>query len=114
MARPIPEADLQAIEAAVAQFPDGASAAQITGALAEPGARRTLQYRLRALVDAGRLRFTGDGRAARYHHGDEIIVQPGPADIVPISPEGSAVLAYVRQPVAVRQPVGYEDRKSVV
>lgn len=108
MARPIPEADLQAIEAAVAQFPDGASAAQITGALAEPGARRTLQYRLRALVDAGRLRLTGDGRAARYHHGDEIIAQPGPADIVPISPEGSAVLAYVRQPVAVRQPVGYE------
>lgn len=108
MARPIPEADLQAIEAALAQFPDGASAAQITGALAEPGARRTLQYRLRALVDAGRLRFTGDGRAARYHHGDEIIAQPGPADIVPISPEGSAVLAYVRQPVAVRQPVGYE------
>ena len=108
MARPIPEADLQAIEAAVAQFPDGASAAQITGALAEPGARRTLQYRLRALVDAGRLRFTGDGRAARYHHGDEIIAQPDPADIVPISHEGSAVLAYVRQPVAVRQPVGYE------
>lgn len=92
----------------MAQFPDGASAAQITGALAEPGARRTLQYRLRALVDAGRLRLTGDGRAARYHHGDEIIAQPGPADIVPISPEGSAVLAYVRQPVAVRQPVGYE------
>ena len=108
MARLIPEADLQAIEAAVAQFPDGASAAQITGALAEPGARRTLQYRLRALVDAGRLRLTGDGRSARYHHGDEIIAQPDPADIVPISPEGSAVLAYVRQPVAVRQPVGYE------
>ena len=92
----------------MAQFPDGASAAQITGALAEPGARRTLQYRLRALVDAGRLRLTGDGRAARYHHGDEIIAQPDPADIVPISPEGSAVLAYVRQPVAVRQPVGFE------
>ena len=108
MARLIPEADLQAIEAAVAQFPDGASAAQITDALAEPGARRTLQYRLRALVDAGRLRFTGDGRAARYHHGDEIIAQPDPADIVPISPEGRAVLAYVRQPVAVRQPVGYD------
>lgn len=92
----------------MAQFPGGASAAQITGALAEPGARRTLQYRLRALVDAGRLRLIGDGRAARYHHGDEIIAQPRPADIVPISLEGSAVLAYVRQSVAVRQPVGYE------
>ncbi|NML11990.1 hypothetical protein HHL08_17865 [Sphingobium sp. AR-3-1] len=108
MARLIPEADLEAIEAAVAQLPDGASAAQITSALATPGARRTLQYRLRALVDAGRLRLTGDGRAARYHLADDIIARPDPADIVPISPEGKAVLAYVRQPVAMRQPVGYD------
>ena len=90
----------------MAQFPDGASAAQITDALAEPGARRTLQYRLRALVDAGRLRLIGDGRAARYRTG-EIVAEPDPADIVPISPEGKVILAYVRQPLAMRQPVGY-------
>ena len=108
MARPIPEADFQAIEAAVAQYAGGASAAQIAAALVSPGARRTLQYRLRALVDAGRLRLTGDGRAARYHLGAEAISEPEAADIVPLSPEGQALLAYIRQPVAARQPVGYD------
>ena len=108
MARPIPEADLAAIEAAVGQHEGGASAAQIAAALVNPGARRTLQYRLRALVDAGRLRLTGDGRAARYHLGGEAIPEPEAADVVPLSPEGQALLAYVRQPVAARQPVGYD------
>lgn len=108
MARPIPEADLEAIEAAVAQYAGGASAAQIAAALVNPGARRTLQYRIRALVDAGRLRLTGDGRAARYHLGGEAISEPEATDIVPLSPEGQALLAYVRQPVAARQPVGYD------
>lgn len=108
MARPIPEADLQAIEAAVAQHAGGASAAQIAEELVNPGARRTLQYRLRALIDAGRLRLTGDGRAARYHLSGETIPEPEAADVVPLSPEGQALLAYVRQPVAARQPVGYD------
>lgn len=108
MARPIPQADLEAIEAAVGQHEGGASAAQIAEALVNPGARRTLQYRLRALVGAGRLRLSGDGRAARYHLGGEAVPQAEAADIVPLSPEGQALLAYVRQPVAMRQPVGYD------
>lgn len=108
MARPIPQADLEAIEAAVGQHEGGASAAQIAEALVNPGARRTLQYRLRALVDAGRLRLSGDGRAARYHLGGEAVPQAEAADIVPLSPESQALLAYVRQPVAMRQPVGYD------
>jgi len=110
VARPIPEGDLAAIEAAVAQYPGGASAAQITEVLAAPGARRTLQYRLRALVDAGRLRLAGDGRAARYHLVGDFVAEPDAPDIVPMSAEGHAVLAYVRQPVAARLPVGYDRR----
>ena len=108
MARPIPEGDLAAIEAAVAQHRGGASAAQIAESLAAPGARRTLQYRLRALVDAGRLRLAGDGRAARYHLVSQIITEPNAAGIVPMSAEGKAVLAYVRQAVTARRPVGYD------
>jgi hypothetical protein len=108
VARPIPQADLEAIEAAVGQHEGGASAAQVAEALVNPGARRTLQYRLRALVDAGRLRLSGDGRAARYHLGGEAVPQAEAADIVPLSPESQALLAYVRQPVAMRQPVGYD------
>lgn len=106
MARPIPDADLDELQAAVAQFEGGASVAQIAEALGNRLARRTLQYRLRALVGAGRLRLTGDGRAARYHlagAGDALA-----ADIIPLSPEGEALLAYVRRPVTARQPVGYD------
>lgn len=113
MARPIPEAELRAIEAAVALHPEGAAVAQIADALTASGARRTLQYRLRALVNAGRLRLTGDGRAARYHivgSGDPLAVATAAeqADIVPLSPDGQRVQAYVRQPVAARRPVGYD------
>jgi hypothetical protein len=110
MARPIPDADLDAIEAAVTQFERGASLAQIADVLGDDVARRTLQYRLRAMVGAGRLRLTGDGRAARYHlAGGGVAAGDAPAaDIIPLSPEGAAVLAYVRQPVAARLPVGYD------
>lgn len=111
MARPIPEAELLAIEAAVASYPDGASMEQIADALATPGARRTLQYRLRALVDAGRVRLTGEGRAARYHISNDdrsaVAAKAGQADVVPLSPDGQRVRAYVRQPGAARRPVGY-------
>lgn len=112
MARPIPEAELQAIEAAVGLYPDGASAAQIANALTVPGARRTLQYRLRALVNAGRLRLVGDGRAARYHIGNDnrltTTAESEAADILPLSPDGQRVRAYVRQAIAARRPVGYD------
>jgi hypothetical protein len=112
VARPIPDKDLAAIEAAVLRYPDGASARQIEETLDAHGSRRTLQYRLRSLVDAGRLRMVGDGRAARYH----VIVQDdqvaptaeSSADIVPLSKAGKEIRAYVRQPVEARQPVGYD------
>ncbi|WP_235219079.1 Fic family protein [Sphingobium sp. C100] len=54
------------------------------------------------------MRLSGDGRAARYHLGGEAVPQAEAANIVPLSPEGQALLAYVRQPVAMRQPVGYD------
>ena len=110
MARPIPGADLDAIEAAVAKIDDGASVAQIAAALGGRLPRRTLQYHLRTLVGAGRLRLTGGGRAARYHlaGGRDDAAGPPADGIIPLSPEGEALLAYVRQPVAARQPIGYD------
>lgn len=112
MARPIPETVLEAIEDVIARRPDGASLAQIKHALAAPVARRTLQYRLRFLVENGRVRMDGDGRAARY-----ILSKPGKLaqtdnkdgqDIVPLSEEARDIRAYVCQPVEVREPVGYD------
>src|ERR1700679_878459 len=58
----IPEESLAAIEQAVAQHPDGASFAEVAAAVPERGADRTLQYRLRYLVDKGRLIKDGEGR----------------------------------------------------
>jgi hypothetical protein len=112
VARPLPNDALAAIEAAIAEHPGGASLAHIVGGLADPGARRTLQYRLRALVAAGRLRTMGEGRAARYFLAEDAgatdPARVGAETVIPLSAEGQAVLAYVRQPVAGRQPVGYE------
>nr|WP_231708541.1 Fic family protein [Sphingomonas populi] len=111
MARPIAGADLDAIEAAVAKIDDGASVAQIAAALGERLPRRTLQYHLRSLVRAGRLRLAGAGRAARYHlagGGDADAAGLSADGIIPLSPEGGVLLAYVRQPVAARQPIGYD------
>src|ERR1700679_580820 len=58
----IPEESLVAIEQAVAQHPDGASFGDVAAAVPERVADRTLQYRLRYLVDKGRLIKDGQGR----------------------------------------------------
>lgn len=108
MPRPIPEAELVAIEVAVARYPGGASLAKIVEALVAPNARRTLQHRIRALVAMGRLQPAGKGRATRYHLGGNTSAELNAMEIVPISPAGKAVLVYVRQPVTSRIPVGYD------
>src|ERR1700688_4418317 len=62
MAQRIPEESLAAIEQAVARHPDGASLSDVAAALPEKLADRTLQYRLKYLVDKGRLITEGEGR----------------------------------------------------
>ena len=62
MAQRIPEESLAAIEKAVARHPDGASLSDVAAALPEKLADRTLQYRLKYLVDKGRLITEGEGR----------------------------------------------------
>ncbi|MEX2617378.1 MAG: hypothetical protein WD767_14880 [Alphaproteobacteria bacterium] len=66
MARRIRDEDLQAIEVAVARYPDGANVRQIEDALELAPPRRTLQYRLKSLVDDNRLVMEGEARWARY------------------------------------------------
>jgi len=112
MARPIPEVDLAAIEDIIARRDRGASVAELEEALAGQVPRRTLQYRLRALVNLERLRLTGEGRATRYHV-VEAEAKPAPhaadADrIIPLSSAAEKVRAYVDRPVAARRPVGYD------
>ncbi len=66
MAKPIPTAQLKAIERVVRAHPDGVSAAEIAAALPEKSASRTLQSQLSRLVREGRLVMDGAGKRTRY------------------------------------------------
>ena len=119
MARRIREANLKAIEEVVRRHPDGMTARQIAEALEDAPAHRTLQYRLKSLVERKRLVLQGAGRRARYHapviatvamqvtRGDftaglEVTV------LLPLSEAGTDVRGYVLQPVEARTPVGHD------
>lgn len=115
MAQRIPEKDLQEIEAIVAAHPQGIGLKDIARALADDIPHRTLQYRLRHLVNAGRVAAKGERRWTTYripatrseHHADD--AEAALAQI-PISKSAAAVQAYVRQSITARNPVGYDRR----
>ena len=66
MAKRIPEEKFQAIEVIVSMFPDGTGIREIASKLDEKLPRRTLQYRLKHLVDEGRLLTDGEKRGVKY------------------------------------------------
>ncbi len=118
MPRRIQEKELQAIEAALAQHVEGLTAQQIHDALAAPPPRRTLQYRLKHLVDGKRLHRAGAGRWARY-----LPPRPGPERSTdtrasarneirrraapPGTPAAERIQQYVNQPLDRRRAAGY-------
>ncbi|HTP93990.1 MAG TPA: Fic family protein [Xanthobacteraceae bacterium] len=115
--RNLPENELKPIEDAVRGHPDGRTAQQIADALPSPPPRRTLQYRLKSLVDNGRLFMEGEGRWARYKlpqiteaagtaAGTSQAMVEGEAVITPSRP-GVEIQKYIRQAPEARKPVGY-------
>ena len=118
--RRIREEDLLAIEEAVQRHPEGATARQIHEVLEAAPPRRTLQYRLRSLVDAKRLAMDSSGRWARYRVPETVDAVARVVSGVPtISVRVKAVPSWltetaleirnrVRQPSDVRYPVGYD------
>lgn len=117
MARRIKEQNLQAIEEIVRRHPDGVTAQQIHASLEKPPVLRTLQYRLKSLVDEKRLAMEGEGRWARYrpqtvHASVTATLQDmqlkAEAEIgLPLSPAGEEIKKHVRKPPEARKPVGY-------
>lgn len=117
MAKPSPTREYEALLNAVAPFPDGADIGQIAAALVSSPSRRSLQRWLTDLIDQGRLRKEGQGRATRYLRGKivtasvqasaqaKMTVQAG--ILIPLSFEAKQIVAHVRQPVQKRTPVGY-------
>jgi len=118
--RKIPQAELDAVLQAVAQFPGGVSVEEISRRLEIALPRRTLQRRLARLVAQGQLTLAGRGRGSRYRLPTRAIdarLSPGKAMVegdapkfeiyIPISPEGKVIKRAVREPIQQRRPVGY-------
>ena len=119
MAGHMQEEHLQAIEEVLREHPEGRTASQIEAALTTAPPRRTLQYRLKSLVDSKRLIMVGTGRWARYREPRMVsaavqAVAGTPtvsvrAEVLPaLSRAGTEVREYVCQPLAGRRPVGYD------
>ncbi len=116
MAKPKPEQYLKAIEQAVARHPDGATIQQIAEAVGAQVPRRTLQYRLRYLVNEKRLVQEGERRWAKYRLpaqqqlGDAAPAGKPAAETtisLPLSSASLEIQTYLRKPLETRKPVGY-------
>jgi Fic/DOC family len=118
VARRIPEQVSKQIEDVVRNHPDGVTAPQIAAALNSTVPPRTLQYRLKYLVDHKRLSMEGEGRWARYqlpHIEAAVGTAAGRAEakavgeaLLPLSKAGAEIQEYVRRPPEKRKPVGYD------
>lgn len=113
------EADLQAIEEIVRRSPVGLTAREIAKALDDAPAQRTLQHRLKALVDDKRLLMESSGRWAKYRVPKDVDisvqfvsgfprVRVQVEALLPLSEIGEGIRNYVRQPPEARTPVGYD------
>lgn len=116
MPRITPQAELDQLVALIAAQADGLGIEAIQSQ-SNSLTRRTLQRRLALLVAQGRIQRLGEARAVRYVHVTQGFVSvPSPlgsaqilAEVyVPTSPQGEEIKAYVRQPRAMRPPVGYK------
>ena len=108
--------ELKLIESILAVRPSGMGIADIEAEMArrqdgEKPNRRTLQRRLRKLVDEQRLAAEGDSVAVVYKliSGGGVATATAEAELyVPVSPEGAAIRDQVRLPLIHRRPVGYQ------
>jgi Fic family protein len=108
MAKPVAESDLKAIENVLRTHYQGVSLSVIAKSLGGSIARRTLQYRLRHLVDRGRIVTDGQGRALKYRLAThEATYNVAEAEPLPLSKEGKAVRELVLKPLIHRKIVGY-------
>ena len=117
MAKQIPEQDLKAIEEAVRHHPGGITFQQIADELKTSLPRRTLQYRLKYLVNAKRLATKGEGRWTKYRLSQEQHAEVAEAAATqdkfeaevtfPLSKTSVEIQEYLHQPTTARKPVGY-------
>src|SRR3970282_1609577 len=118
MPKRVTQSELKRIEDVVLRFPAGVSLAQLQGELRGAISRRTLSRRLADMLEAGRIRRRGEGRATRYLHGASktqraVSPQFETADgvvTIDLPAVSRDILEYVSRPAAARPPRGYERR----
>jgi hypothetical protein len=118
MPKKLPEDLTARIAAEIARHPEGVGIDDLHAALADMVSRRTLQRRLALLVEQQRIDAIGEGRAIKYRlvpitatiaatDAPDVMVAFGEV-YVPTTAEGEEIKAYVRQPIQLRKPVGYD------
>lgn len=116
MPRVTPQTELDQLVDLISPHPYGMGIEAIARVLGDSLQRRTLQRRLAALVAQGRIQMLGEARSVRYRipgyppapRAVAASVQEPAEAYVPTSPQGEEIKAYVRQPRALRAPVGYK------
>jgi hypothetical protein len=118
MPKKLPEDLNVQIESEIERHAEGIGIEGLHAVLGEVVSHRTLQRRLAALLKHQRIQVKGEGRAIRYLPAPVLIEvvdsiqantsSAGEVEIyVPTTPEGAEIRAYVRQPIQLRKPVGY-------
>jgi Fic/DOC family len=121
MPRVTPQTKLERLVELISEHQDGLGIDAIAQRLDNTLLRRTLQRRLALLVEQGRIQMKGKARSVRYVRPPPTVkgvlaAQEAVGDkmqavgevYVPTSPQGAEIKAYVRQPRALRPPVGYK------
>lgn len=117
----VPAAEAAAILALLARHPAGLRIDALLESLSPAPARRTLQRRLQALVQAQLLLADGAGPGRRYRRPDFLAEDPpgtpapgpasaGLASALPLPPDAApaAIRAALRRPLHQRRPVGWQ------
>lgn len=123
MSRIVPAEELDLIEQVIAEHPEGISISPLDKKMAhhlsQPLNRRTLQRRLKQLLEEGRIITEGESIALVYKKAPreihaEITGKAGVSDIIeeepyiPVSSEGAIIRDLVRQSLMRRKPIGYK------
>jgi hypothetical protein len=121
MPRVTPQAELDRLVELISTQQNGLGIDAIAQGLDHTPLRRTLQRRLSLLVAQGRIQMLGEARSVRYalplpmvhgvleaHEEAGDTMRAEGEVYVPTSPEGAEIKVYVRQPRALRLPVGYK------
>ena len=108
MSKLIPETELRAIETVIRGQPEPLSAREIASRLTSAPSHRTLQFRLKRLVEKGRLVKHGARSHTKYSLSPQV-PGPVPAEMtIPLSEQSSKIVARVERSPRFRTPVGYD------